>query len=263
MTNTLVDPRLLNREVLFLAPSGRPVFSHLGADGEENSGDDSGEESDEDSEDSDDDESDDEGADDKNKDDKKNKKTKRVIDPDDYDEQVAHKNRIKKQLSESDKKRAAAEKKLADLEKAKLPDAEKAAKEVADLTTERDGYRDKFLNLARTNAFLTASAQEGVAWADPEDAQAIAGKSLRELDIDDDGNVDGIRDLVKSLARKKPHLVKTDKISDEGDGEDKDKKRRNGASGTGVGSRGSRGNGKKETKFSEEDLVRRFPALRR
>lgn len=273
MTNTLVDPRLFHpntgRAALFLAPSGRLVFSHRGADGDEGGDEDEGSEDDgeddKSEEDSDKDEEDD--ADDKDakgKDGKGKKSKARVIDPEDYDEQVTHKERLRKQLSEADKKRAAAEKGLADLKKSTLPDKEKAAAELAEVTTERDSYKEKFTNLARTNAFLTASAQEEIVWADPEDAQAVAGKSLRELDISDDGDVDGIRELVKSLARKKPHLVKQAKGSDDGDKEDKDKsKRRNGASGSGVGSRGARSNGAKKGQLTDEQLVARFPALRR
>lgn len=269
MTNTLVDPRLfhqnIGRAVLFLAPSGRPVFSHRGADGDEGADEDEGSEDDGEEgseEDGSEDDADDKDA--KGKDDKGKKAKARVINPEDYDEQVTHKERLRKQLSESDRKKSVAEKELADLKKSTLPDKEKAAAELAEVTTERDSYKDKFTNLARTNAFLTASAQEEIVWADPEDAQAVAGKSLRELDISDDGDVDGIRELVKSLARKKPHLVKQANNSDDGDKDDKDKnKRRNGASGSGVGSRGARSNGAKKGQLTDEQLVARFPALRR
>lgn len=266
MTIKLVDARNFNPLVgptaLFLAPSGRPVFSHRGADGD--GGESEDDEGDDDSEDDDsDNDSDDDSDDDaKGKDDKGKKKSKpRTIDPDDYDEQVSHKERLRRQLSESDKKKAAAEKRVAELEKSALPDKEKAAAELKEITEERDSFKARFTNLARTNAFLTASARAGINWHDPEDAQSVAHRQLKELDIDDDGAVDGIEELVKGLAKRKPHLVKVEKSDDDDD----EKKKRKGASGSGVGSGKKTGTGgkSKNGELSEEELYRRFPALKR
>lgn len=267
MTTTIVDVRLLHpatgQPALFLSRSGRPVFPHLGADGEEDGSDDEGEDE-EDSEDHSEDSEDDDGAD--GQDEKAKKGKKRVIDPDEYDSQVAHKNRIKKQLSESDKKRAAAERELAELKKKDLPDNDKLKADLADITKERDDLQGKFTNLARTNGFLTASAQAGISWHDLEDAMAAGRRELKDLEIDDEGGVDGILELVKDLAKRKPHLVKPAKADDDGEDEDEDKSKRNGkrngASGSGVGSRGPKRKGK-PGEPSRADLLARFPSLRR
>jgi hypothetical protein len=264
VTINLVDARVLNgKAVLFLAPTGRPVFAHRGADGEDGGADDGDEGDNEEDGDSEDDDAD-KGDADKSGDDKAKKDSKkRTIDPDEYDAQVAHKDRLKNQLREADKKRDAAEKELTRLKNESLPDKEKAAAELTEITKERDDYKSRFTNLARTNAFLTASARAGVNWHDPEDAQSVGRKELAELTISDDGEVDGIDTLVKDLAKRKPHLVKAAKT----EGEDKDGKedkgrKTNGATGSGVGSRSGKGKSNNGA-LSNEELMKRFPALRK
>lgn len=243
-----------------LSANGLPLWPLLGGDGDDDGADegegDEGEEADEEDEDDD--------ADNKGDDDKDSKKGKKRTGPVSREEFE----RIQNQLSAADKRRSAAEKENAELKKFKEEQDRKGNTELqnaqADLktvTAERDSLQDRFNNLARTNAFLTASAQAGIRWFDPEDAQAVAGKALKELEIGEDGTVEGITQLVKDLAKRKKHLVNTG--DDNTDDEDDKKLVRRGASGSGVGSvKNGKTKGKKG-ELSREELIKRFPALRR
>lgn len=244
---------------MFWSVSGAPVWPHCGSDGEVD--DDDPEDSEEDSE--------DEGEEDKDVDSEDNDKSKKDakkssrVSREEYDELRKKYEARTKHLSESDKKKSAAEKELAELKKKDLPEIEKAKKDFEEASKDRDSYKDKFMKLARTNAFLTASVQEDILWEDPTDAMAISGKDLHELEISEDGSVEGIRELVKGLSKRKPHLLKSKKDEEEEDKEDKSKNRRNGATGSGVGSRNNGGRGKKKGELSAEELRRKFPSLRR
>lgn len=168
---------------------------------------------------------------------------------------------IKKQLSESDKKKAAAEKKISELESKDLSDLEKAKKDLAEKEAEGAKLSGAFRQLAIDNAFLKASQRLKIQWHDPDVAQAAA--KLGSLEIGDDGTVEGIDDAVKNLAKASPFLVNkgTKEEDEEADGKDK-KGVKKGASGSGVGSGQNGGKGKGTTP-SEEEIRRRFPALRK
>ena len=162
---------------------------------------------------------------------------------------------IKKHLSAADAKKAELEKELNALKTKDLPEAEKLTAERDEAVKARDTYRSKYENLARTNAFLTASSDLKISWVKVESALKLA--DLEDLEIDDDGSVDGIKDAVKALAREHPYLL-APKDSDE-----------EGTNGKGAASKsgslvGSKNKGKKpEGELSEEDLKKRFPALNR
>ena len=238
-----------------LSTDGLPVWPLLGADGEDedkgedDEGDEGGEDEEEDADEDAEDKGDDEG--------KKTKKRTGPVPREEFE-------RVKNHLSKADQKKAALEKENAELKKFKDEQERKGntelqniKKDLEGITRERDTYRDRFTAMARTNAFLTASQQLKVVWHDPTDAQAAAGKELRDLEIDEDGNVEGIKELVKDLAKRKKYLVNTGDSDDEDDG---DKKR--GASGSGVGSVKTKSNGKKG-QLSPEELRKRFPQLKR
>lgn len=159
-----------------------------------------------------------------------------------YDQMRTH-------LSNADKNKSSAQKKLEEIERQGRTDLENAQADVAKATKESEQWRDRFLGLARTNAFLIASAQLKVNWHDPEVAQASL--KMGELEVGEDGTIDGINDLIKKLAKEKPFLVVPKENGDE------DKVR----SGSRVG-----GTGKKQTgaanALSPEALEKRFSALR-
>lgn len=238
---------------VFLREDGSPVWPILGADSEGGEG---GEGANDDDPEDEDPDPDDEDPDDEGK--KKSKQAKDdTVSREDFE-------RIKNQLKAADRRRAAAEREATELKRKDQTELENTKQDLEAVTKERDNYRDSFMNLARTNAFLTASAQNGITWHDPEDAMAAAGKALRELDIDEtDGSVTGVAQLVKDLAKRKKHLVKvTDEDNDEEGDEGKKTRRPKGASGSGVGStktsKGKPANGQ----LSDEQLRQRFPALR-
>lgn len=117
--------------------------------------------------------------------------------------------RLRNQLSKADKNKAAAEKKLKDLEDAKKDDLTKATDQVAELTKAREADAKVMGELRMQNAFLTADT--GITWHDPADALALAEKKgyLAEV-VDDDGNVDDgkLATKLKEFAKAKPHMVK-------------------------------------------------------
>jgi hypothetical protein len=56
------------------------------------------------------------------------------------------------------------------------------------------------------NAFLAANTFQ---WHDPADALRLA--DLRDVEIEEDGTVVGLKEALQKLAREKPHLIKSDK----------------------------------------------------
>jgi len=114
----------------------------------------------------------------------------------DYDE-------IKTKASEYEK--ALEEKRLAELsEKERADELAKKAQE------ERDQYAKQLAELQNTikaekirNAFITKAQAEGISYID--DAYRLA--DLSSVDLDEEGSVVGIDDVVKALVDSKPFLV--------------------------------------------------------
>lgn len=247
-------------KAIFQREDGTYVWPLLGAD--DDGGGDDGDDADNDSDGDENEDADDDNSDDDDKDEKAKSKSKsKKNGPVSREEFDALTNR----LSRADKRRSDAEKEAADLRKFKDEAERKGNTELdntkKDLTTiskDHETLKGKFAKLARVNAFLTASAQEKISWHDPEVAQRAA--DLEELEIDEDGKVEGIRDAVKALAKSKKFLVKTEDDSDD----DEDSKTRTRRSGNGVGSAAGKGKGKQEKgKLTDEQLRARFPALNR
>lgn len=70
--------------------------------------------------------------------------------------------------------------------------------------------RDRTINDLRIqNAFLAANQFN---WHDPADALRLA--DLRDVEIEEDGTVVGIKEALQKLAREKPHLIKTEDKAD-------------------------------------------------
>lgn len=190
---------------------------------------------------------------------KSNKKKSGPVTREDYD-------RVKNHLSRADQKKAALEKENADLKKFKEENERKGNTELqnlqkdhTELVKNHEAMQSRFQKLAITNAFLTASAQAKVVWHDPKVAMRAA--ELEDLEIDEDGNVVGIEEAVKTLAKSHKYLVNKDTGAD--DDEEEEKKPRRGASGSGIGSVKSAKGKKTDGKISREDLIKRFPALGR
>lgn len=161
---------------------------------------------------------------------------------------------IKAQLQASDRKKQAALDELNRLKTKDMPEAERAATELKEAREQAAAYKDRFEKTARTNAFLTASSELKVVWVNADTALRLA--ELDELEINDDGSVDGIKDAVKALVKDHPYLL-APKDSEDTNGKEKGPTK----SGSVVGSKNQ---GKKpEGEISKEDLLKRFPNLAR
>jgi hypothetical protein len=236
---------------------GSAVWPLLGGDGEDDGDGDEGEggaDDDADADDDDDSDGDDAGA-------GKSSKSKKKSGPVSRDEFDAVTNRLRnsdRRRSEAEAKAAALQKEKDDKEREGKPELDNLKKDHEAITAEHGKLKEKFAKLARVNAFLTASQEEGITWHSPKIAQRSA--DLDDLEIDEDGNVEGIRQAVKDLAKKHKYLVNSGYGDDDDEGDKKPPARR-GASGSTVGSTKT-GKGKAEKgKFTDEELKRRFPAL--
>lgn len=235
MTKTTIDPLTKDDAVPSMQDAVKPLFMWhgspfylpFGAEGDDDATDDSDSESD-------DGEDDTTGASD-------DKEGERPVTRDEFD-------KLRKQLSASDKNRAAAEKKLADIENAKKDDLTKATDQVTELTKAREADGKVIAELRMQNAFLTADT--GITWHDPADALALAERKgyLTEV-VDDDGQVDEAKlaTKLKELAKAKPHLVKSG--SDQGSGSD-------GSNGGQAKPTGQKVGSKRQDKKDEPDLSR-------
>lgn len=159
------------------------------------------------------------------------------------------------QLQAADRNKSAAQKELDELKRKERTDLENAQADAKKAIEAEGLWKTKYENLARTNAFLIESARAKVQWHDP--AVAMAAAKLTDLTIGEDGEVEGMDVLIKKLAKEKAFLVSdgaTETDGDSGDG------RR--VTGSKVGGKRGTTNGGKPGQLSEEELKRRFPALR-
>jgi hypothetical protein len=241
-----------------LRGDGSAVWPLLGGDGTEGGGeegadDEEGEEGEEETEDDEEETSEESKS-------KKSKKTGPVS-RDEFD-------RVKKHLSMADSKKAALEKENADLKKFKEEQERKGntelqnvKKDLGTLQEDHTKLQGRFSKLALVNAFLTASAQSGITWNDPKVAQKAG--DFDDLEIDEDGNVAGMADAVKELAKKHKYLVRAEKDSDDEE-EGRGARTKRGASGNGVGStRTTKGTRRAPGELTPEELRKRFPTLNR
>lgn len=239
-----------------LNASGFPLWPLLGGDGDEEDGADEGEEDGEEEPDEEDEDGEDSDAD---KDSKKGKSKKRTgpVSREEFDAVTRRLSRADQRRSEAEKEAAALKKEREDKEREGKPELDNLKKDHGELKKSHETLQERFRKLALVNAFLTASQEEKVAWHNPRVAQRAA--DLDELEIDEDGNVEGIRQAVKDLAKKHKYLVNNGGADDDDDGDKKTVRR--GASGSTVGS-AKTGKGKAEKgRISDEELKRRFPAL--
>lgn len=127
--------------------------------------------------------------------------------------------KLKNQLSEADRKRAAAESELQKVKDKDLSEKDKAVKDLQTVTDERDGLVVEVNKLRLANAFLSANT---ITWNDSDVALEIASsKGYLEDAVSDKGEVDG-KELAKALeklSKDKPYLVKSKDDSEDEDDE--------------------------------------------
>jgi hypothetical protein len=149
--------------------------------------------------------------------------------------------KLRERLRLADQRASNAENKVKDLENKDKSAEERLTSENADLLTKSGRLETVNRSLAIQVAFLK---QSHVQWVDPEDALAVAMRSLKDVDVEDDGTVDAktVKKVVDDLAKAKPHLVKKPTAP----------------SGGGVtGDKGGKGG-----TADDKELLRQFPALR-
>lgn len=158
-------------------------------------------------------------------------------------------NKLFEKMRNADRRATAAEKeakekqkKLDEIETAKLGDVEKAKKEAADALAERD---ERVAELKKTRLETAFIKHAGVTWHDADTAYAILSTSyMSDVAIGDDGVVTGMADAVKKLVKDKPFLVNTGVAA-------------NGATGSSHNSR--KGDTDEQKKARQAELTRRMP----
>lgn len=210
-------------------------------------------------------------------------------DDDDGDDDGDDKSSKSKSASASEKQRLSAEAKKYRLQKnAQKERADKAEQRVKELEgatlkddEKKDAYikeledklkasadRDSKLNtLTMKDALRTAADEAKVHFDDSEEAMLIIMNKKKYSDlieIDDDGEVTGMDEAVKALAKDKPRMLITASGDDEDDDDDGDKPNNgNGASGARKSASKSFGGKKKGGGIDRAALEAKFPALRR
>lgn len=155
--------------------------------------------------------------------------------------------KLRNQLSASDKNRAAAEKKLQEIEDAKKDELTKATERAETLEKQVAQQGKELSDLRLKNAFLMADP--GITWHDPGDALALAERN-GYLDgvVGEDGSVDAkkLAGKLKELAKAKPNLVKTESSTGDGTTTETGQQRSSSSTGQRVGSKGSTGGSQQE-----------------
>lgn len=218
---------------------------------------------DDDDSDSDDDDDDDDGDDDKSSKSKSASASEKA-----KLSQEAKKYRLQRN---AEKERAAKlEAELKTIKDAGLKDDEKKDARIKELEEQIKGYEPKESRLRHLEMFvalINTAAESKVTFEDPEEALLLINNKSKYRDlieVDDDGEISGMDEAVKALAKDKPRMLIKATGTDESDDDDDDA----GSSGNGAGgakrsASKSFGGKKKGTGIDRAALEAKFPALRR
>lgn len=249
------------RSPLGLTISGRPMWPIYGAQPADDDADD------DDTDDVDDDDSDDTDAADKSK-----KSDKKDDDKDDDDSDLkdrledaeARAARYKKRMQAADRKNSEMAARITALEKG--GDKDKDAEPSEDLITaqkEVETLREANSTLRVENSFLLNNT---FTWHDPKDVLALVLKD-EDVEVDEDGEVAGMAQALKRIAKNKPWLVKkvesardADTDDDDEDDEDDDEpvaRRRQRSGGA------QNGGTARQKGLDRQKLLQTYPALNR
>lgn len=142
--------------------------------------------------------------------------------------------KIRRLNAENKKRREdleAAQKVIRDAEDKDKSELELAKRDLEEFRLKHEGSDQTIADLRIENAFLKLD-RDKYNWHDPDD---VIEKIRKDLEISEDGTVEGLEEAVKALAKAKPYLLK----SGEDDGEEPNDPKRTkplGASGAPVGS---------------------------
>jgi hypothetical protein len=162
---------------------------------------------------------------------------------------VAEFEAMRERMKAADRAKADAETKLREIERKDMSELDKAKTDLQDRDAQIKTLTEKVSEMALQNAFLTNNKYT---WHDPEDALRLLNRE--GVEVGEDGKVKGLAPAIAELAKKKPHLLKSEKDdSKDGNG--------NGS----PAASGSATNGKRKGEGSDDkvDYSRRFPALKR
>lgn len=221
-TRGAVSKRLiLQIEPIAVLENGIPIYPIMGSEDdpqEEGNGDD--DEGDSDDEDGDEDESD------KDEDKKPKRRPKSKETP----EQM--KRRLNREAKEHREAREAAEARLREIEDKDKSELEIIKRDFEEYKSKHESSEQRINDLLIENAFLKLD-REKYNWHDPDD---VIDKIRKDVTITEDGEVDGLDDAVKALAKSKPYLLKKKtEDGDEGDDKGKGKRPPRGPSGASLG----------------------------
>jgi hypothetical protein len=159
-----------------------------------------------------------------------------------------------KKRKEAEQKVTELQNKIKNLEKDGMSDAE-AAQKIKDGETTIASLQETNRKLALENAFLKDNTHQ---WQSP--ARALQLADLKEVEIDDDGSVHGLRKALDALAKSDPYLLKPKADDDNAGGDDSRQQQRQ----QGTGRRPGSG---KQTEAAEaarqQALRQKYPGLRR
>lgn len=156
---------------------------------------------------------------------------------------------LQNRLRAADQNRQRVEDELKQIRDKDMPALDKAQRDLAEATRERDEAREALKQARLENAFVTDNKYK---WKNPKTALKLA--DLSKVEVDDDGTVRNLTAALDALAKAEPYLLE-DTNSSGGDGD---------GSGSTRGSTGASGNGGRapETKVDLSKLASRVPALR-
>jgi len=258
MSRKLIFGNVSRNRLMDLDPigvvNGRAIFPLRGAE-DDNEGEESESEEDED----------DDADDDKDEDDSKAGQAKKTRRPQDDSGDSSVIRTMRKELRALKKYKADNEKAARDKSLADKPELERLTTERDDATKEleklRTAHRENSIELAIIRA--SNSARSKYDWADIEDV--LNDRNLRNaIEIDEDGEVSGVEEALKDLAKRKPHFLSKPSNEDEKDKGGKGGKPPNsGGNGAGRsgGQPGSGGNGNRGP--DREALAKKYPILNR
>jgi len=257
MSRALILGSVSGKRLMDLSPigvvEGQPIYPLRGA---ESDADDGGEENAEGNDSSEDDEDSDDSEEDEDKKSSKDSGKRR---------QSGQRNSefalMRRELNALKREKAANEKKERDRELADKPEIERLSAEKEDTVKERDGLRERHNEaIIELEIIKVSSRGKKYDWNDIEDV--LNDRSVRRaIEINEDGDISGVEDALKDLAKRKPHFLasKSDKDSD-------DKAKSNGkasTNGAGTGKTGAAvGNGSTGDRTSDRaSLEKKYPTL--
>lgn len=254
MSRKLIFGSVSRERLMDLTPigivNGREIFPLRGAedDADDTSSDDDDNDDDSNDDDSDGDDSKDDDSDDKGDAAKQKRRSTRGQHPADMRKELRDLRRFKREQDA-----AARSQELKD-----KPEIERLTAERDDAVKERDALREKFSSSTVELEIIKASRKK-YDWADIEDV--LNDRTLRKaIEIDDDGEISGVTEALKDLAKRKPHFLQ--KATEDDD----DKSKSNGrAKSSGSGKSGGQpsGGANGDRSVDRQALNAKYPILGR